>query len=328
LNRAINIRPGNPKESQGDRHYYEGVVDPEWTVGSVAHGGYVLALILEACIQFQSTTAHIDPIHITAHFLRTTFATPFTVCIRSLKTGSGFTNLTAELLQEGTVKVTTHIIFGMNEPHPKDKLNLNLNLPSTYARRHPLYIHPSKAVGKLLRPASNFRHYCKWSDEPDILAKNKIDSPTRTNSSTIGGGGLEWGAWFEFTDKDDRISNPALAFLVDIFLNTPTLLPKSEKVGLTTSWFPTMTLAIEFKHKIPPSSFLHADRTVGLYSCGHFMTQGRHDAYSEVWTAPSNIGEGSVVDNWRDNQVCLATATQMALTLPMQVNKRLGNVKL
>ena len=57
--------------------------------------------------------------------------------------------------------------------------------------------------------------------------------------------------------------------------------------------------------------------------------QGRHDAYVEVWTAPSNIGEGSDdVDNWRDNQVCLATATQMALTLPMQVNEILGKAKL
>jgi hypothetical protein len=62
--------------------------------------GYLLALILEACIQFQSTTAHIDPIHITAHYLRTTFAAPFTICIRSLKTGSDFTNLSAELMQE------------------------------------------------------------------------------------------------------------------------------------------------------------------------------------------------------------------------------------
>ena len=66
--------------------------------------GYLLALILEACIQFQSTTAHIDPIHITAHYLRTTFAAPFTICIRSLKTGSGFTNLSAELLQEVIIK--------------------------------------------------------------------------------------------------------------------------------------------------------------------------------------------------------------------------------
>jgi hypothetical protein len=134
------------------------------------------------------------------------------------------------------VKIMTHAIFGINEPHPQDKLNLTLNPPSTYARRHPLYIHPSKAICKPVGRSWKFNHYFKWTEEPDILAKNEIDSPTRTNSSTIGGGGLEWGSWFEFTDKDDTISNPSLAFLVDIFMNIPTLLPKSEKVGLTTRY--------------------------------------------------------------------------------------------
>ena len=135
------------------------------------------------------------------------------------------------------MKVTTHTIFGINEPHPKDKLNLTFNPPSTYARRHPLYTHPSEAVGKPVLPAWKFRPYCRWTDEPDILAKNKIDSPNRTNSSTIGGGGLEWGTWFEFTDKDDKISNPSLAFLADIFFNAPTLLPKSERLGLMARSF-------------------------------------------------------------------------------------------
>ena len=136
------------------------------------------------------------------------------------------------------MKIMTHAIFGINEPHPRDKkLNLNLNPPSTYARRHPLYIHRSKAVSKPIRQTWKFHPYCRWIDEPDILVKNEINSPTRTNSSTIGGGGLEWGAWFEFTDKDDKITNPSLAFLVDIFLNTPSLLPKSERVGLTTRYY-------------------------------------------------------------------------------------------
>jgi hypothetical protein len=97
---------------------------------------------------------------------------------------------------------------------------------------------------------------------------------------------------------------------------------------ISLSWFATMTLSMEFKNKIPPPSSLHADRTVGLYCCNRFMNAGRHDAYVEVWTAPSNIGEGRHTDNWRDNQVCLATATQMALTLPMQVNDKLGKPKL
>ncbi len=43
--------------------------------------------------------------------------------------------------------------------------------------------------------------------------------------------------------------------------------------------------------------------------------QGRHEGYVEIWTAPTNIGEGKPIDGWRDQQVCLAIATQMALVV-------------
>ena len=62
--------------------------------------GYVLALILEACLQYQSSRVHVDPLHVTAHFLRTTSVGSFKIHVRTLKIGNGFTNLTAELVQE------------------------------------------------------------------------------------------------------------------------------------------------------------------------------------------------------------------------------------
>lgn len=240
----------------------------------------------------------------------------------------------------------THVIFGTNEPGPNDNPSLVLDPPSPYARRLPLYTHPSEGKTRDVHYAMKFQKWMKWTEEKDILDKNNVDSPTRTNSSTIGGGGLEWGTWFEFTNKDERITTPYLAFLADIFSNTPSLLPKSERGDLQTrlvhwsqyyqstdinshgfcSWFPTMTMAIEFKNKIKKSP-KHSDRTVGIYSCGRFINppQGRHEIYCEVWTAPSNIGEGSPSANWRDEQVCLAVATQMALVVPMELNVRRGN---
>lgn len=83
-----------------------------------------------------------------------------------------------------------------------------------------------------------------------------------------------------------------------------------------------MVLNIDFKFPIPQFSSDHANRTVGLYSSGQYMNdpQGRHSQYTEVWTAPCNLGEGEVVDGWRDKQVCLATSTQMALVIPMEIN--------
>ena len=62
--------------------------------------GYVLGLILESAIKKQSDTSHPDPIHVTAHFLRSATTSPFEVHIQILKPGRGFTNLTANLVQE------------------------------------------------------------------------------------------------------------------------------------------------------------------------------------------------------------------------------------
>jgi hypothetical protein len=67
--------------------------------------------------------------------------------------------------------------------------------------------------------------YVKWSEDPTILAKNKQDSEMRTNSTTIGGGGLEWGAWFQFIDEHDQLRPSTLALLADIFRNMPQLIP-------------------------------------------------------------------------------------------------------
>jgi hypothetical protein len=95
-----------------------------------------------------------------------------------------------------------------------------------------------------------------------------------------------------------------------------------------TSRFPTMVLNIDFKFAIPRHSPDHASRTVGLYSSGHFINDphGRHSQYIEVWTAPCDLGKGEVTasDDWRDKQVCLATSTQMALVIPMEINHQRG----
>ncbi|RDB14795.1 hypothetical protein Hypma_016330 [Hypsizygus marmoreus] len=303
---------------------FAGDIDPQWLVGAVPNGGYVLALIVEAAIQYQaaSTSGHKDPIHVTAHYLRTTSVAHFEVRVRTLKTGRGFTNLTAELIQQGNLIVTTHLIFGINTPTPPP--HLTLVPPSPYARRIPLHTHPSTANPQRMREAWVFQPYMKLASDPTIHARNHPESISRTDSTTVGGGGLEWGAWFEFVDEGDRITNPSLAFLVDIFVNLPSLLPKSERQGLRSSWFPTMVLAIEFKAPIPRPSDVYASRTVGLYSSGRFLNDGRHDAYVEVWSAPCNIGEGVDTEGWREKQVCLATATQMAYIVPMEVNMAKG----
>jgi len=84
--------------------------------------------------------------------------------------------------------------------------------------------------------------------------------------------------------------------------------------------FPTLVMALEFKSPIPKD---YNTRTVGVYSSGTFLgsPQGRHDVYTEVWTSPCNLSEGEEQEGWRDKQRCLAIATQMALAVPIGLNK-------
>jgi len=67
-------------------------------------------------------------------------------------------------------------------------------------------------------------------------------------------------------------------------------------------------------------------RTVGLYVRTGIMVEGRHDIYAEVWTAPCGIGDttAAVDPDWRDRQVCLVVANQIAMTMPGSVNGEKG----
>lgn len=51
-------------------------------------------------MQHQSKTRHPDPIHITAHFLRSAVVGQFEVHISVLKSGRGFTNLSVQFVQQ------------------------------------------------------------------------------------------------------------------------------------------------------------------------------------------------------------------------------------
>lgn len=64
--------------------------------------GYALGLVIQACMEHQRerSSPHRDPIHVTAHFLRSTAVAPFKVHVRTLRTGRGYSNILAELKQK------------------------------------------------------------------------------------------------------------------------------------------------------------------------------------------------------------------------------------
>jgi hypothetical protein len=126
------------------------------------------------------------------------------------------------------------MIFSHNAPAPGNTTNLTLQPPSPYARRIPLHPHPSEALPQF-KPGyarHRFAHHIESAGDSEIVARNAPDHPNRTNSSTVGGAGLEWGSWFGFSDKNERISYASIPFWVDMFSNLPLMLPRSEKKGM------------------------------------------------------------------------------------------------
>lgn len=61
-----------------------------------------------------------------------------------------------------------------------------------------------------------------------LLSRNDPRSSTRTTAELVGGGGVEWGAWQELTQKDDKLTTSSVPFFCDSFVNLPNLLPESE----------------------------------------------------------------------------------------------------
>jgi len=277
---------------------------------------YALGLLVDACRKFQSNSPHPLILHVTSHFLKTTAISTVEVHIRVLRAGKAYVNLAADLVQKGEIKITALLIFrsisgGMDHPFA------TLAPPSPFARRVPLRMHPAVAPLTSKFARGSFAKYVRWAEDAEIRERNR--SLGRGETTDIGGGTLEWGAWVELRQPIEAVNPSMLPFFGDMMKNLPSLLPREQRPP--NGWYPTMVFSLEFKAQIPDDPEM-SKRTLGLYSRATFMNEGRHDAYVEIWTAPSNLGEGIIKEGWRDKQICLGVATQTALIVPVSVNQK------
>lgn len=227
------------------------------------------------------------------------------------------------------------MIFGTLTPHPDSQdPKMTLEPPSPYARRIPFHTHPSKCSPQASVRPFGYKHYALMATDP--VHKAKAKTPRE---------GMEWGQYLTLTDPSERFTTSALGFAADTFWAVDQILPSPWKevrrarlvktcnnypsvrhlFYFPSSWSPTMVMTIEFKFPIPRSDDPDfSNRTVAIFSSGGFVNdpQSRHDAYVEVWTAPSNIGEGEEKEGWKEQQRCLAVSTQMAILVPFAVNRK------
>lgn len=172
------------------------------------------------------------------------------------------------------------------------------------------------------------------SEDGDTYDRNKPDRREQlfdyvkdgpdSQPQKFGGGGVECARWIDLQGGEtDHIRPSLIAYFADMQLAFPILLPDQTHRG--NVWQATLALTIQFFFPIPnPDSPHHASHTLGVYGRSNFLAApyARHDGYAEVWTAPSNIGEGEIKAGWRDKQVCLASATQTSVAMPMALTQQ------
>ncbi|KAG8792178.1 hypothetical protein FRC12_006890 [Ceratobasidium sp. 428] len=299
----------------------------------IPHGGYVLGLLVAACIKCQKPTKHKDPVHVTAHFMQPTARSEYRVEVEIIRTGSRFSNLTANLVQDGENKVLTHMIFGtLPAFDTPPSANKHENIPPSHPlhRPIPLVSHPwTTAPQELQYKYGKFRQYIRRAEDYALSERNKakLTAPANTHD-----GGLESGAWWEMIHEENEIELSMIPFFADVFENTPALLSEAHGEGTLFMWYPTMVMTLEFKRQLPTRENSGVSRrTMGVYSKGSFLEHGRHDIYGEVWSAPGDIGESDARnggdESWRRDMRCVAVTGQMALSVPLAINKSKGEKK-
>ncbi|EIN12998.1 hypothetical protein PUNSTDRAFT_60356, partial [Punctularia strigosozonata HHB-11173 SS5] len=301
---------------------------------SFPHGGYLLAIVAKATYHANEGRNQPDILHISASYLRGVSIGPCEIHTRPLSEGSSFRYVEAELHQRGHVRIKCTFIFGSlgsgataNGPPDQVRSRLNITPSSPLARHVPLSHHPSRAISSPTMPQARFRTRVDWAIDPAPLKRNKARSRTLiTGSERHGllppeaGGGLEWAAWFDFTDEDLVLEQSLIVFFSDVFGRTPDLYSAAVGKGIGDEVYysyTTLALHIDFISPFPKDDPTTSKRSVGLYSVGKFMRNGLHDGCVEIWSSPGLIGAGTESDGWREKAVCLATASQVTLAHPL-----------
>ncbi|BGP55876.1 hypothetical protein JCM8202v2_003483 [Rhodotorula sphaerocarpa] len=325
------VKDANPPPSTGDAptDVYEADISPVWCVGSVAHGGVLVNVLVDAVLKRQArySSAHRDPAHLSAQFLTATVPGKATVEVKVVSESKRWTRLDVELYQwtpdvnttyyldpktQRTLRIRAHVLVTTLPDHPPlhagSAVSAPVDMNNFLSRPCPLLVHPSQVDmsdgGTHVPEKLMFRDGMRWKDVEV------------TNSD----GSLASGSWIELTGGED--------------------------VSLSAgNWYPTMSFALDFKSKFPlnppPSAAASstgpplARRTFGIYSTTKTIHEGRHDLTVEVWAVDGELGVGPPrgeekdedgVARWRrDGARLVGVSTQMALSMGIAVNH--GRIK-
>ncbi|GAA5925260.1 uncharacterized protein JCM15063_004974 [Sporobolomyces koalae] len=345
LDEAITVTPAYERTGARDvlfdryppRAVYNATIPAFWTIGSVVHGGFLLSLLTRTATTHQRSheSNHVDPAHLSSQFLSASVAGDAQIEVTVVSTSKRWTRLDLELWQypssrrdneprdytasstQRTLRIKAHYLLTQLE-NVFELPKLNDPTPTFLERECPILYAPSQLASTPYSeiPAKfSFKQGMRWKEVEHVKEGNE----------------LRWACWFELTQGEDLTQLADLVpFFADCSKNGP------EVLGMTPghsrpqpSWYPTLTLSLDFKSSFPlPASSRSSTTTFGLFATTKSIQSGRHDLTVEVWTSPSDLGAGSgitVDSDWRKQVKCVGISTQMALTTPMAFNLSRAN---
>ncbi|ORY82710.1 thioesterase-like superfamily-domain-containing protein [Protomyces lactucae-debilis] len=199
-----------------------------WCIGAVPHGGYLLAIILNA-LETHSKQVHAkldqpDPIQLGVHFIVKAQVGPARILVKDIKTGRNYSNCNITFQQKEQDGRWISLIHGF-------AIMGNLEReegPSVLTTDRHADIPDRKDCKQLDPEYTEFRRVAKNFDY--LLPTFPYDRATELN-------------WLKFKD-DAEMDLLAIGLISDLMTPLPLRVIENEK-----GWYPTLSLDLQFKQR-------------------------------------------------------------------------------
>ncbi|USW52892.1 Putative HotDog domain superfamily, acyl-CoA thioesterase, double hotdog domain-containing protein [Septoria linicola] len=285
-----------------DSHTYKANIHPEFSYGTSAHGGFILAILWKTItLHFTTTLAHLSQPHTFSlhnEFLRPCSTGPVTITIRDVRLGKATSTIHATLTQSSQDR---SVCYATNHgPRAlRNTLSLNTSYPSLPSSLPPCDF-PSVLSG-------DDKHWFRYDVGRDPATPNhtlcNVIFVMQRSPPTDAATKRTTTQWITPRIPSERWTTPMLGLIMDHSVppienffpdaphnsySMPARSASNEAAGLTSydhppwsspRYYPTISMTIDIKRQLPPEGEKWLLLRWHTKSC----VDGRFDVEAEVW---------------------------------------------
>ena len=219
-------------------------VQPDWDIGGIANGGYLLALAARA---MSEAAARPDPVTITAHFLSPGKAGPVEIATEIVKEGRRFATVSATLASDRPVLRLLGAFGDLSGGEGPDRVDAE---PPT-----------------LPDPHECVRFGSGGAPGPSMMSQIELRlHPDDARFHTAPSGEPRVRGWFRLRD-DEPIDGLSLLFAADAFP------PTAFNANLPVGWTPTVEMTAHVRAR-PTQGWLRCEFTTRFFTGGFLEEDG------------------------------------------------------